>query len=392
MPDGARLADALDDIATSSAAAALLVDTSDYVELFSPRLAGRVVRRPPRPGARVRILGLLEARLTESDRVVLGGLVEGTWPPESRSDAWLSRPMRLSLGLDLPERRIGLTAHDFAQLLGAPEVILTHAAKIAGTPTVPSRFIQRLAAVAGPRWQAALERGKTYLAWARELDRPEQQSPPAPQPAPKPPRAARPTRSFGHRHRTLAARPLHDLCQAHPASDAARSGRCRARGRRARHGHPRRHRRIHAALRERPLPADPMRELIALGRAAFRRAGRFSGSARVLVAALRTHRALVRRLGERAAAGNRGHRRGNPRQIEIPVADGAFRLRGIADRIERQRRRPLRHPRLQDRLGADRKAGADRARAAAHARKRRCCAMAVSRTLRPAARSPRSFM
>ena len=104
---------------------------------------------------RVRILGPLEARLTESDRVVLGGLVEGTWPPESRTDAWLSRPMRLDLGLDLPERRIGLSAHDFAQLLGAREVILTHAAKIAGTPTVPSRFIQRLAAVAGERWKRA---------------------------------------------------------------------------------------------------------------------------------------------------------------------------------------------------------------------------------------------
>ena len=69
--------------------------------------------------------------------------------------------------------------------------MLSHAAKIAGTPTVPSRFIQRLAAVAGERWQTAIERGETYLAWARELDRPEQVSP-APQPAPSPPRAARP--------------------------------------------------------------------------------------------------------------------------------------------------------------------------------------------------------
>ena len=46
-----------------------------------------------------------------------------------------------------------MTAHDFAQLLGTEEVILSHAAKIAGTPTVPSRFVQRLAAVAGAeRW------------------------------------------------------------------------------------------------------------------------------------------------------------------------------------------------------------------------------------------------
>ncbi|HTP91504.1 MAG TPA: double-strand break repair protein AddB, partial [Xanthobacteraceae bacterium] len=191
-PDGAKLADALDELATSKAAAALLVDTSDYVELLAAALAGRMVRRPSGSGLRVRILGLLEARLTVSDRVVLGGLVEGTWPPESRSDAWLSRPMRLALGLDLPERRIGLTAHDFAQMLGSPDVMLTHAAKIAGTPTVPSRFIQRLAAVSGPRWQEVVTRGNVYLDWARALDRPKQPPKPAPRPAPTPPRAARP--------------------------------------------------------------------------------------------------------------------------------------------------------------------------------------------------------
>jgi len=42
---------------------------------FAAALAGRVVRPSPQLGARVRILGLLEARLTDSDFVVLGGLV-----------------------------------------------------------------------------------------------------------------------------------------------------------------------------------------------------------------------------------------------------------------------------------------------------------------------------
>ena len=122
---------------------------------------------------RVRIYGPLEARLQPVDRLVLGGLVEGVWPPETRSDPWLSRPMRHELGLDLPERRIGLSAHDFAQALGAPEVILTRAAKLGGAPTVASRFVQRLAAVAGEtRWNGALERGATISRLARELDAP----------------------------------------------------------------------------------------------------------------------------------------------------------------------------------------------------------------------------
>ena len=100
--------------------------------------------------------------------------------------------MRRDLGLDSPERRIGLSAHDFAQALGAPEVILTRAAKQDGAPTVRSRFVQRVAAIAGEaRWKAALVRGEKYVAYARALDEPAQVTP-APRPAPTPPPQARP--------------------------------------------------------------------------------------------------------------------------------------------------------------------------------------------------------
>ena len=100
--------------------------------------------------------------------------------------------MRHELGLDLPERRIGLSAHDFVQLLGADEVILSHAAKAGGAPAVASRFLHRLEAVAGDeRWKAAELAGQKYMRFAEELDRPEKVEPIA-QPAPKPPRATRP--------------------------------------------------------------------------------------------------------------------------------------------------------------------------------------------------------
>ncbi|HEY2227589.1 MAG TPA: double-strand break repair protein AddB, partial [Xanthobacteraceae bacterium] len=193
-PDGSALAQVFDDIAAGLPSADLSVALPDYPDLFGAAIADRVVRRPGLPGVRVRILGPLEARLTACDRVVLGGLNEGTWPPQIRSDAWLSRPMRLALGLDLPERRLGLSAHDFAQMLGAGEVILSRAAKLAGAPTVASRFVQRLAAVAGPRWETARQQGERYLAWARALDRPAGAPRPAPRPVPRPPTAARPTR------------------------------------------------------------------------------------------------------------------------------------------------------------------------------------------------------
>src|SRR5262249_4556676 len=169
------------------------VAPADYADVFRTAISDRVVRARELRGARVRIYGLLEARLQSVDRVVLGGLVEGTWPPEMRSDPWLSRPMRHALGLDLPERRMSLSAHDFAQALGAHEVILVYPTKLAGAPTVTSRFVQRLAAVAGDEhWNRARARGTKYLAWARALDRPAEVKR-IEKPTPKPPRAARPS-------------------------------------------------------------------------------------------------------------------------------------------------------------------------------------------------------
>ncbi len=189
--DGTALDLALDEIAAAPDAD-FAVAPSDYAELFHAATADRAVRRSGAPGVRVRIFGLLEARLQRVDVMVLGGLVEGTWPPEARADAWLNRPMRHDLGLDLPERRIGLTAHDFAQALGAPEAILARAAKVGGAPTLWSRFVQRLAAVAGEaHWNAALARGARYIALAHALDRP-QRFAKIKAPAPKPPVGARP--------------------------------------------------------------------------------------------------------------------------------------------------------------------------------------------------------
>jgi ATP-dependent helicase/nuclease subunit B len=191
-PQGAALLTAFDDLAAVEPSSGVMVGVRDYGEVFETAFADRVVRRPELADAPIRIYGPLEARLTQQDRVVLGGLVEGVWPPAPRIDPWLSRPMRHELGLDLPERRIGLSAHDFAQLLGTDEVIITHAGKVGGAPAVASRFLHRLEAVAGEgRWTAMKARGQSFLDYAHELDRPAVVTPIA-QPAPKPPRAARP--------------------------------------------------------------------------------------------------------------------------------------------------------------------------------------------------------
>jgi ATP-dependent helicase/nuclease subunit B len=191
-PDGAALGTAFDDLLGEQRSSGLTVALADYPDLFQTAFADRAVRRPDKPGARLHILGPLESRLMQADRVIAGGLIEGVWPPAPRIDPWLSRSMRHELGLDLPERRIGLSAHDFAQLLGADEVILSHSAKAGGAPAVASRFLHRLEAVAGDeRWKAAKLASHQYVRFAEELDRPEKVEPIS-QPAPKPPRATRP--------------------------------------------------------------------------------------------------------------------------------------------------------------------------------------------------------
>ena len=333
--DGNALGQVFDDITAGLPDADLAIPPADYPDVLAAAIADRVVRRPGLPGVRVRILGPLEARLTSSDRVVLGGLNEGTWPPQPRGDAWLSRPMRLELGLDLPERRIGLSAHDFAQMLGAREVILTRAAKLAGAPTVASRFVQRLAAVAGPRWQTALEHGEKYHAWARALDRPDAAPRPTPRPVPRPPVAVRPARlsvtEIEHWLRdpyTIYAKHILRLFPLDPidtAPGAADRGTV-----------------IHGAIGEftqayaKQLPDDALEKLLALGRQHFAPLDEFPEArafwwpryeriARWFAAWEVKRRAQVAQV----QAEIRG-------EIEIPLGGRSFHLSARADRIERR--------------------------------------------------------
>ena len=67
-------------------------------------MSGETVLSHGEGDARVQLLGTLEARLLDVDRVVIGGLNEGSWPAETKTDAWLSRPMRAQMKLEPPER------------------------------------------------------------------------------------------------------------------------------------------------------------------------------------------------------------------------------------------------------------------------------------------------
>jgi ATP-dependent helicase/nuclease subunit B len=194
--DGEALADFVQDLLLAGRDMPAF-DGAGYAALLPELMEGIAVR--PRYGLHPRLFiwGPLEARLQQAEFVVLGGLNEGMWPPEPAVDSWLNRPMRRDFGLPAPERRIGLSAHDFQQAMGARQVVLTRALRADGQPTIPARWLLRLEAylkllgidqnlIAASGQSAPVWRG-----WRQRLDRAEMVQPIA-RPAPKPGAKRRP--------------------------------------------------------------------------------------------------------------------------------------------------------------------------------------------------------
>jgi ATP-dependent helicase/nuclease subunit B len=142
---------------------------------------------PPLSGGdpRIAILGPLEARLQRRDLIILGALNEGVWPAAPPDDPFLSRPMRDALALPPLDARVGLAAHDFAQLANAPRVVLTRSLKRDAAPSVASRWLWRLETLARGAG-IDIKREQDALSWSRALDVPDRIAP-IRAPKPKPP-------------------------------------------------------------------------------------------------------------------------------------------------------------------------------------------------------------
>lgn len=191
---------ALFQLAESEAEAGGDLSASDYRALFQSLLTGRDVAEDAEvthPG--VAIWGTLEARIQAADVVVLGGLTEGIWPRLPGADPWLGRSLRRMIGLRSPEDRIGLSAHDFQQAMGAPHVVVSRALRDAEAPTVASRWLLRLENLllglgdeGAQALASARSRGRRLLDIASRIDEPAARTPPARRPAPRPPATARP--------------------------------------------------------------------------------------------------------------------------------------------------------------------------------------------------------
>ncbi|MBC6416698.1 MAG: double-strand break repair protein AddB [Rhodospirillales bacterium] len=185
----------------------LACTAQEWVATVPSLLGGEMVK--PRSGGHPHIFiwGALEARLQRVDTIILAGLNEGTWPGAVSGDPFLSRAMKAAIGLDPPERRIGLAAHDVQMGLGTPHVVLSRSARSQNAPTVASRWLQRLQAVVGTEETERMRlRGGRYLRWAGALDR-RKDRPIANRPSPKPPADRQPRRYSFSEVKTLRRDP-----------------------------------------------------------------------------------------------------------------------------------------------------------------------------------------
>ena len=172
---------------------------SEYVSLLNHILSQKEVRDSVSSFPGIMIWGTMEARVQGADLVILGGLNDGVWPEQPAPDPWLNRSLRHAAGLLLPDRRIGLSAHDFQQAIAGKEVWLSRSIRSTDTETVPSRWLNRLLnlmeGLPECHGQDALDqmrgRGDIWLAKSKLYEAPIK-SGKANRPAPQPPVAARP--------------------------------------------------------------------------------------------------------------------------------------------------------------------------------------------------------
>lgn len=169
-------------------------DGPQWIDIVMALTTGEAVKPRSLSHPRVFIFGTLEARLQSVDTMILGGLNEGSWPGQTVNNPFLSRTMKTDMGLEPPERRIGQLAHDFEMACGTRHLILSRSLRQGSTPTVASRWLQRLLALGGKSLADDLRRrGQQYRDWASAIDAGERQEQ-TKRPSPKPPAELQPTK------------------------------------------------------------------------------------------------------------------------------------------------------------------------------------------------------
>ena len=147
--DGRALSVLVDDLRIHAAEVSMSLDIEELHIVLRDAMDAVAVRPSYGGHPRVAIYGLLESRMSRADLVICAGLNEGSWPATPSTDPLLAPPILRALGVPGADFRIGLSAHDLAGALGAPEVVLSRAQRDIAGPTIPSRFLLRVKALLG---------------------------------------------------------------------------------------------------------------------------------------------------------------------------------------------------------------------------------------------------
>lgn len=181
--DGRELAAFVEDLRLHAREVGTVLAPDDLHAVLRDAMDAISVRPPYGGHPRVAIYGLIESRMARADLVIAAGLNEGTWPARPVTDPLLAPSVLRALGVPGADFRIGLSAHDLAAALGAPEVVLSRARRDEGGPAIASRFLLRVQALLGEL--ADDHRETAAPALASEIDR-AAPAPPYPRPAPVP--------------------------------------------------------------------------------------------------------------------------------------------------------------------------------------------------------------
>ncbi|MCT2558232.1 PD-(D/E)XK nuclease family protein [Tsuneonella sp. YG55] len=186
--DGRGLALFVEDLRLHARDAGTMLEAEDLHAVLRDAMEAIAVRPPYGGHPRVAIYGLIESRMARADLVIAAGLNEGTWPARPATDPLLAPAVLRALGVPGADFRIGLSAHDLASVLGAPEVVLSRARRDQSGPAIASRFLLRVQALLGELGDAHRETEAPRLAGVIDHADP---APAYPRPRPMPSAAQR---------------------------------------------------------------------------------------------------------------------------------------------------------------------------------------------------------
>ena len=163
-----------------------------YFKFISNYLLSLKLRPSINTHPNIAIMNSIEARLMDADLYIMSGLNEDIFPRVNSDDPWMNRPMKAKFKLPLPERKVGLSSHDFVEFFCKKNVIMTYASKMDNTSMMTSRWLTKLSAIVDIGhivWKD--EVSKEVLSWINK-DKEYKKKELCKRPSPCPPLYARP--------------------------------------------------------------------------------------------------------------------------------------------------------------------------------------------------------